>query len=56
MLYSVVIYTFNGNEMTVIASVDNISSLSYAQELEELYQGKSINAYIDGYCAAEWIG
>lgn len=55
MLYSVVIYRFDGSEMEVIASIDNISSLSYAQELEELYSGNSINAYIDGYSAGEWI-
>lgn len=55
MLYSVVIYTFNGSEMSVIASVDNIPSLEYAKELEELYQGRSVNAYIDGYCVGEWL-
>lgn len=49
MVYSVVIYNFDGNNMVVIATMDNITSLERAKELEDLYQGDSINAYIDGY-------
>lgn len=56
MLYSLVVYFLSPKgEMTVIATLDNITSLAYAQELEELYCGNSVSAYIDGYCAGEWI-
>jgi hypothetical protein len=55
MMYSVVVYRFDGNTMTVIATIDRITDLNVAIQLEDLYQGKTINAYIDGYCQAEWI-
>lgn len=49
MLYSVVIYYFVGEDMKVVASVDNISSLEHARDLEDMYTGTYINAYVDGY-------
>ena len=55
MLYSVVIYRFDSREMVIIATMDNIPSLEYAKEMEELYQGKHVNAYIDGYLGMEVV-
>jgi len=41
--------------MTVIATVDNLKDLDSAKELEDLYQGRYVNAYIDGYIAMEVV-
>lgn len=54
-LYSVVVYSFTNSEMTVIAYINHIESLARAEEIEALYQGKAISAYIDGYGKCEWL-
>ena len=56
-LYSVVIYFLSSpGEITYIASIDNLTSLREAQELEDLYNtGKCVSAYIDGYISCKWI-